>query len=84
MDDQLPAVFNSSDYEVSDADEPAKKRKTGHGIAEKILRNQAVDRRETKKALRTLRFAHGAPGTRSLHDSIQVSWDAYCQTIGHP
>jgi hypothetical protein len=81
---QLPPAFNSSDYELSDDDQPAKKRKTGHGIATAILRNQAVDRVESKKALRTLKFAHGAPGTRALQDSVQVSWDAYCKTIGHP
>ncbi|KAK0122106.1 hypothetical protein ONS95_010368 [Cadophora gregata] len=78
------AVFNSSDFEVSGDDQPAKKRKTGHGIAEAILRNQLIDRRESKKASRTLKFAHGAPGTRSLHDAVLISWDAYCQTIGHP
>jgi hypothetical protein len=77
---ELPPDFNSSDFEVSESEQPQKKR---HGIAEAIIRNQAVDRRESKKSLRTLQFAHGAPGTRANHDTVIASWDAFCTTISH-
>ncbi|KAE8448563.1 hypothetical protein EG329_009444 [Mollisiaceae sp. DMI_Dod_QoI] len=80
---ELPPDFNSSDFEVSEPEQPQKKRKLGHGIAQAIIRNQAVDRRESKKSLRTLQFAHGAPGTRTNHETVIVSWDAFCQTISH-
>jgi len=80
---ELPPDFNSSDFEVSESEQPQKKRKMGHGIAEAIIRNQAVDRRESKKSLRTLKFAHGAPGTRANHDTVIASWDAFCKTISH-
>jgi hypothetical protein len=75
----LPPNFNSSDFEVSDVEQeqPRKKRKSGHGIAEAILRNQASDRLESKKSLRTLQFAHGAPGTKVNHDTVMASWDAF-------
>lgn len=78
---ELPEDFNSSDFEVSESEQPQKKRKTGHGIAQAIVRNQAVDRRESKKSLRTLQFAHGAPGTQANHEAVVASWDAFCQTI---
>jgi hypothetical protein len=80
---ELPPDFNSSDFEASEDEQPQKRRKMGHGIAEAIIRNQAVDRRESKKSLRTLGFAHGAPGTQANHESVIASWDAFCTTISH-
>jgi hypothetical protein len=45
----------------------------GHGIAQAIIRNQAVDCRESKKSLQTLQFAHGAPGTQVNHKTVIIS-----------
>jgi hypothetical protein len=50
-------------------------------MAEAVIRNQAEDCRESKKSLRTLQFAHGAPGIQVEHNMIIASWDAFCQTI---
>jgi hypothetical protein len=80
---KLPPDFKSSDFEVSEPEQPQKKCKVGHGIAEAIIRNQAVDRRESKKSLRTLEFAHSAPGTWANHDTVISSWDAFCTTVWH-
>lgn len=78
-----PLDFDSSDFELSEEEEPSRKSKRGERITNAILENQAVNRLESKKALRTLTYSYGAPGTRVHQESVATSWDGFCQTVSH-
>ncbi|OBT74080.1 hypothetical protein VF21_07115 [Pseudogymnoascus sp. 05NY08] len=78
-----PLDFDSSDFELSEEEEPSRKSKRGERITKAILENQAINRLESKKALRTLTYSYGAPGTRLHQESVATSWDGFCQTVSH-
>ncbi|KFZ05831.1 hypothetical protein V501_07977, partial [Pseudogymnoascus sp. VKM F-4519 (FW-2642)] len=78
-----PLDFDSSDFELLEEEEPSRKPKRGERITKAILENQAIDRLQSKKALRTLTYSFGAPGTRLHQESVTTSWDGFCQTVSH-